>query len=330
MNRKGSESKEKVLVELLYLTFNQSDERGNLKATFVSVLILVRVLIHVIIDVGSEEGSEEEGEEKGGRILVEPLNLSSIFSGENETLETTLIPVLVSVLVLVVFFLVVGLYNVPVAANKRERGSEGGEMDQEGSESRKRALVESLYLTSNYGDEKETLETTLVPVLIPIVVLISIVVLFFILGGVLVSTEREGEREGERGGGRGESDQRKTLSEERVVVESLYLISDHMTVFVLILIFVLILVFVPLPSTNILASNVFIVTVEREEKKRETISTLKVEDVDCRGAIGSKLPSVPNAPPMMIPNLPTLPNGSFKWQKSVWVSVVVHCQMYIS
>ena len=255
MNQKGSESRERVLVEPLYLTFNQSDERDNLKASVVSVLILVRILIHVIVDVGSEEGSEEEGEEKGGRVLVEPLNLSSIFSGENETSET---------------------------------------------------------------------------VLIPIVVLISIVVLFFILGGVLVSTEREGEREGERGGGRGESDQRKTLSEERVVVESLYLISDHMTVFVLILIFVLILVFVPLPSTNILASNVFIVTVEREEKKRETISTLKVEDVDCRGAIGSKLPSVPNAPPMMIPNLPTLPNGSFKWQKSAWVSVVVHCQMYIS
>ena len=86
-------------------------------------------------------------------------------------------------------------------------------MDQRGCESRKRVLVESLYLTSNCGDEKETFETTLVPVLIPIVVLISIVVLIFILGGVLVSTtERGSERERERGGGRRERDRRKTLS----------------------------------------------------------------------------------------------------------------------
>ena len=122
------------------------------------------------------------------------------------------------------------------------------------------------------------------------------------------------------------------------MVESLYVISDPgderdfmevslviVLAFVLFLVFVLILVFVPLPSTNVLASNVFIITVEREEKKKETISTLKVEDVDYRGAIGSELPSVPNARTMGFPICPLYPTDPFKWQKSVWVSVVVHC-----
>ena len=95
-------------------------------------------------------------------------------SDEKDTWETTLVLVLF-------IFLVVGVCDAPATTDMRERGSEGGEMIQGGSESRERVLVEPLRLTFNCSDENKTFETPIVPVL----VLIPIVVLISILGGVL-------------------------------------------------------------------------------------------------------------------------------------------------
>ena len=117
---------------------------------------------------------------------------------------------------------------------------------------------------------------------------------------------------------------RRTLLEERAVVKSLYFISnpsnerevmDTSLVLVLVLVFVLILVFIPIPSTNFLASNVFVITGKREKKNEGTISTLNPKDKDCRDSTGSEPPSASNAQTMVFPNLPTLPNGSFRLAK---------------
>ena len=176
----------------------------------------------------------------------------SSFSNLIDKRETSkVVFVLGSVLVLVFV-----LGGVLVSATKRERGSERGERKQRGSDSRKRSWVELLCLTSNNSDKRDTLETNLV--------LVLVCVLAFVLGDVLVTAiERERGSEG------GEMKWGRSLSEKRVLVKILCLISDlnderktlgTTLVLVLILVFVLVLVFVPVPSTDSLASNVVVIT----------------------------------------------------------------------